>query len=106
MESAAYNPGDWVIYRRQKTSASPGRRAQRVIPAAHGDTYSYLVEKYWVVQEVLADGRLRLRTRRGKEHVVATDDRRLRRARWWERWLYQARFRAVEASHGGSLPSG
>jgi hypothetical protein len=102
MESTAFSPGDWVIYRRQKTSASPGRRARKIIPAVHGDNYSYLVEKYWIVDEVLPDRRLKLRTRRGKEHVVPMGDPRLRRARWWERWLYAARFRAVEQSQPSS----
>jgi len=98
MGSSGLRPGDWVIYRLQKSSASPGRRAQDVRPAQSGDAYYYIVEKYWVVQEVLDDGQIRLRTRRGKEHVVSPRDPRLRRARWWERWLLGARFRAVEDS--------
>jgi hypothetical protein len=96
VESASFKPGDWVIYRLQKTSSSPGRRAKKIMPAEHGDTYSYLVEKYWIVQEILPDAQLRLRTRRGKERVVPANDPRLRRARWWERVVYASRFRAVE----------
>ena len=108
MRSSALKPGDWVIYRVQKSSFSPGRRAQDVTPAAGGDAYTYIVEKYWIVENVLDDGQVRLRTRRGKEHVVALDDPRLRRARWWERWLLAARFRAVEHSSDnatGELPA-
>ncbi len=85
-----------MIYHKQKSSPSPGPRAEEVVPAPHGEDYTYTVQKYWVVQEVLEDGRLRLTTRRGKQHVVAPDDVRLRRARWWERWLLASRFRAVE----------
>ena len=95
MRSTNLRAGDWVIYRKQKTSASPGPRAENVIPASSGEDYAYIVEKYWVVQEVLEDGRLRLRTRRGKQHVVAADDVRLRRARWWERWVLAGRFPAL-----------
>lgn len=101
MTARTFKPGDWVIYRLQKVSASPGPRAQDVVPAAHGEEYSYLVDKYWVVDEVLADGKLRLRTRRGKTHVVATTDRRLRRPRWWEKWLLAGRFHAVEEGAEG-----
>ncbi|MBX3435712.1 MAG: hypothetical protein KF847_20535 [Pirellulales bacterium] len=104
MAANDYKTGDWVIYRLQKVSPSPGPRAQDVIPAAHGDEYSYLVDKYWVVEEVLPDARLRLRTRRGKTHVVSSDDRRLRRPRWYERLLLASRFRAVESATVGDSP--
>ena len=90
-------PGDPVIYRVCKTSTDPGPRAQDVFPAEHGDWYSYQVDKYWVVSEVLSDGSLMLVTRRGKQHTVPADDPRLRAARWWERWLYRDRFPAVQA---------
>lgn len=91
-------PGDWVVYRKSKFGVAPGPRAKDVAPVQHGDGYSYLVEKFWVVSERLADGKLRLRTRRGKEHVVRSDDANLRAARWWERLLYRERFQAVENS--------
>src|SRR5688572_18369482 len=90
--------GDWVLYRKQKHSVSPGPRAREVSPAPTGESYSYVVEKFWIVQEVLGDGRLRLRTRRGKQHLVAASDPNLRRARWWHRWLYKDRFRESLAS--------
>lgn len=96
MRASDIRPGDWVIYRVQKSSPTPGPRAHDVWAAEGGDEYYYLVDKYWIVQEVLDGGRVRLRTRRGKEHVVAARDPRLRRARWWERWLLRARFQAVE----------
>lgn len=88
-------PGDWVVFRKQKFSASPGPRARRVVAAERGDTYQYVVDKYWVVQSLQDEGLL-LRTRTGKEHVVAADDPRLRLARWWERWLLADRFRDAE----------
>lgn len=98
MSSAVWKPGDWAIYQKQKSSTAPGPRAKGVIPAAAGETYSYLVDKYWIVETVLEDGNLRLRTRRGKQHTIPLDDPRLRHVKWWERWLLAARFRAIETS--------
>lgn len=92
------HPGDWVIVRKQKVSTSPGPRARQTSPASKGDTYAYLVEKYWVVEQVFDDGRIGLRTRRGKRHIMSPTDPRLRKARWWERWLLRRRFRAVEST--------
>ena len=90
--------GDWVIYRKLKFSASPGPRAQEVSPSPHGEVYDYFVDKFWIVQAVLADGRLKLRTRTGKTHLIEPNDPCLHRARWWERWLYRSRFQAIEAT--------
>jgi hypothetical protein len=54
-----------------------------------------VVDKYWVVKGVLANGDVLLRTRTGKEHVVSTDDPHLRWAKWWERWAFAERFRSA-----------
>ena len=91
-----FQRGEPVIYRLTKSSMKPGPRAQKVAPAPQGDTYSYLVEKFWVVRDVLSDGRVVLATRRGKEHVIDADDPNLRRARWWERIVYRSRFPGIE----------
>jgi len=93
-----YQPGDWVIYRKTKYSTHPGPRAQHVSPAQHGEKYAYTVDKFWVVSDVLDDGRLVLKTRRGKEHVVDADDHDLHRANWWERLIYRSRFTLVQKS--------
>jgi hypothetical protein len=85
-------PGDPVVYQLSKVSTDPGPRARDVHPAEFGETYRYLVDKYWKVADVLPDGQVVLVTRRGKRHVVHADDPRLRPARWWERWLYRSRF--------------
>lgn len=96
MSSRMYQTGDWVIYRMQKVSTSPGPRAQDVMPSPRGEDYSYLVDKYWVVDEVQGNGQLVLKTRKGKTHIVGIEDPNLRHPRWWERWLLAGRFRAVE----------
>lgn len=87
-----------MIFRRTKFGDRPGRRAQNVVPARQGDTYSYTVDKFWIVESVGLDGTATLRTRRGKQHAVSADDLRLRKTTWWERWLYRDRFRAITKS--------
>jgi hypothetical protein len=97
MRSAKFTSGDWVIYRKLKHSALPGPRALEIAPSPNGELYSYFVDKFWIVQAVLPDGRLQLRTRRGKVHHVASSDPKLRRVSWWNRWFYSRRFQEIEA---------
>ncbi|WP_438811116.1 hypothetical protein [Rhodopirellula halodulae] len=98
LTAQSYQRNDWVIYRKQKSSVSPGPRASDVHAAGKGNTYRYVVEKYWVVEEVASDNKLKLCTRRGKRHLVDADDPSLRKARWWERMLYRGRFEAIDLS--------
>ena len=102
MQRRTYQVGDWVIYRLPKASPAPGRRAQQVSPAAHGELYSYSVDKFWIITGVLEDGRLQARTRRGKEHLLEADDPRLRPVTWWQRWYFGSRFREIERSLGSA----
>ena len=93
MRSKRFAAGDWVLYRKLKYSRLPGPRAQSVEPAPNGDGYSYFVDKYWTVEEVLGDGRLKLRTRTGKTHWIGANDPNLQRITWWNRWRYKRQFR-------------
>lgn len=95
MLGIGFQTGDWVVYRKTKHSPQPGPRADNVVPAEHGDDYTYTVDKYWVVEQVKEDGTLLLRTRRGKEHTIRSSDPNLRKARWWERRLYRSRFESI-----------
>jgi len=88
--------GDKVVFSKDKFSTMPGKRAKEVAAAPKGDNYSYIVEKYWLIKEVQANGMLLLMTRRGKEHTVVADDPRLRRANWFERLLYRKRFPSLD----------
>ncbi len=88
--------GDWIIYRKQKRSPSPGPRAKSIHADQSGEEYTYIVEKYWIVQEIGPDGTLTLITRQGKQHVIPPDDPRLRKPGPIERWLVASRFREVE----------
>ncbi|TWT36105.1 hypothetical protein KOR34_10040 [Posidoniimonas corsicana] len=90
-------PSDWVVYRKRKHSSAPGPRATNVSAAPRGETYSYAVDKYWVVKEILDDQRAVLITRTGKEHTVSLADPNLRRASWWERLTKKGRFRETQA---------
>jgi hypothetical protein len=87
-----YRVGDWVVYRKSKYGAHPGPRAQDVRPASKGDRYSYIVDKFWVVEKILEDGQVLVRTRRGKRHQIASSDPDLRPANWFQRLLYRRRF--------------
>jgi hypothetical protein len=95
-----YHPGDWVIFRKEKHSTSPGPRAENIHAAPKGDDYYYQVDKFWVVAETRPDGKVVLRTRRGKTHVVNANDPHLRRARWWERLFYRSRFPSAGRTNG------
>jgi len=93
---ASYHPGDAVVYRMQKASAHPGKRAQDIDAAPRGELYTYAVDKFWIVADVQDDGKLLLKTRRGKEHLIGPTDPRLRPARWWEKLLYYDKFPKLE----------
>ena len=102
-----YRRGDVVVYSRQKASESPGPRAREVSPSSSGEIYTYIVDKFWIVGEELSDGRLRLLTRSGKEHLVAADDERLRRVRLLERIFMRHKFPALSVidQNASNLPS-
>ena len=85
-----------MVFRITKQSTDPGPRAVDIHPSTSGETYSYQVDKFWTVVDVEPDGTVTLVTRRGKQRTISSDDVRLRKARWWERWLYQRRFPKLE----------
>ena len=104
MVKKEFQQGDWVVYRKTKSSVRPGPRAQNVSASEHGDQYTYTVDKFWIVDQILEDGSLRLITRRGKTHVVRPNDPNLHRASWWERMCFRKRFDAI-AGESGSVDS-
>ncbi|MBB02651.1 MAG: hypothetical protein ACE37I_20955 [Rubinisphaera brasiliensis] len=87
-----FEVGEPVVYLMTKQSSHPTLRATTVSPAAHGDDYSYVVKKFWVVREICTDGTLIVQTRKGKARRVSADDPCLRHASLWERWMYRDRF--------------
>lgn len=93
-----YQPGDPVIFTMSKVSTDPGPRATDIHPAAHGETYSYYVPKFWRVETISDDGSITLVTRRGKRHTLTASDPRLRHATFWEKWIYAQRFPSLSAA--------
>jgi len=96
-----WKPGDLVVCAKQKHSHSPGSRARLIDATAGGETYSYVVDKFWIVQDIGADGQLVLLTRQGKQHTIHANDPRLRRVTLWERWRHRQRLRGLRQALGG-----
>ena len=93
--SSQFGVGDPIVYRMQKVSTHPGGRAYEVHPAEKGDNYSYIVDKYWTVADVFADGLIVAITRTNKRHYLRQDDPNLHRAKMIERLRYRDRFPEV-----------
>ena len=91
LSQCVFRPGDPVIFRKVKISTCPGPRAISVHPQGSGETYTYQVDKFWVVDDATGDTLL-VRTRRGKVHEVDISDPNLRRPNLIERFLYRDRF--------------
>ena len=92
MFSQLFHKGDWVVFRTRKCNPQPSTRAQNIRAAKNGDDYYYVVEKCWVVADVLDSGKLLLKTRRGKCHLIDEDNPQLRPASIWDRIRYRDRF--------------
>ena len=84
--------GNFVVYQKEKTSTHPSLRAENVFPSRHGDTYSYVIRKFWKVLRVSDDDTIEVETRRGKRWILAYGDHRLRKAGLWQRWFFKDRF--------------
>jgi len=91
-----WKPGDWVVYRLSKHGVAPGRRAHHVSASRKGESYNYLVDKFWVVERIDETGNLHVRTPGGKTRIISPEDPNLHRARWWHRLQWGERFRTAE----------
>ena len=87
-----FKAGNFVVYRKEKTSTHPSLRAKNLFPARHGDTYSYVIKKFWKVLRVFEDNTIEVETRRGKRRILAPGDPRLRKAGLWQRVFFKDRF--------------
>ncbi len=96
MKERQFKPGDSVVYRKSKQTTHPGPRAQSIRAARKGDRYSYCVDKFWVVRQVLANGKLLVETRRGKTHVLDPSDPNLRRPTLLQRFRFRDRFAQLQ----------
>lgn len=84
--------GNFVVYQKEKTSTHPSLRAEKIFPSRHGDTYSYVIRKFWKVLRVSDDDTIEVETRRGKRRVLAYGDHRLSKAGLWQRLFFKDRF--------------
>lgn len=84
--------GQRVVFAKDKFGERPGERARDVVGTQKGDSYSYIVEKYWVIDEIQENGKLLLRTRRGKLHLIDQEHPGLRLPTWWEKLFLSGRF--------------
>ena len=96
MKGRPFKPGDSVVYRKSKVTTHPGRRAQGIRATRKGDYYSYFVDKFWVVRQVLDNGMLLLETRRGKQHVIDPTDPNLRHPSLMQRIRYRSRLSKLQ----------
>ena len=87
-----FKTGDFVIFGKAKSSTHPSPFAKHIQPAKHGETYSYIIDKFWKVVRVFDNGMIEIETRRGKHHLLDTDSSQLRKARWWDRLMFRKRF--------------
>lgn len=95
MRTEHFEKGDWIIFAKTKFGPHPGPRAEDIDPSLHGETYSYLVKKFWTVLDREAD-RLLVQTRTGKQHWVDLDAPGLRAPTWWEQIKYRERFPIID----------
>jgi hypothetical protein len=102
--TALFKPGDFVIYRKQKFSVHPSPRAKDIHPAPYGDFYSYEVNKFWMVVAVEPNNEITVCTRRAKRLTLNADDPGLRRAHWWERFIFRNRFPVPKLDNSPALP--
>lgn len=84
--------GDCIVYRVHKVSQHPTPRAKELYPSRWGETYSYVVDKYWTVSAVPDDQTIEVVTRRGKIHHLDVSDPNLRKASRFERLRLRERF--------------
>ena len=92
LKPRTFQVDDCIVYRKTKSSLHPGQRARLVAPASNGDTYSYCVDKFWVVVSVSSDGTVMAKTRRGKLHRLNPNDPNLRHATLLETFFERSRF--------------
>ncbi len=84
--------GDFVVYQKEKISTHPSPRAENVFPSRHGDTYSYVIKKFWKVLRVFDDETIEVETRCGKRRTLVYGDHCMRKAGLWQRLFFKDRF--------------
>jgi hypothetical protein len=96
LSNSIFQPGDFVIYTVSKQGLRPGPRAREIQPVPNGEDYTYVVDKFWMVQQLAEGDRLIIITRRGKTREVSSADPLLRKASWWQKLRFRDRFPAPD----------
>ena len=84
--------GDFIIFRKWKSSTSPSPQAKNTYPSQSGEMYSYGIDKYWKVVEVVDDQTIEIETRRGKRHRIEKNPSIMRKASFLDKLLHKDRF--------------
>jgi len=95
MSTEYFQRGDRIIFTKTKFGPHPGPRAEDIDPSLHGETYSYLVKKFWTVLD-REENRLLVQTRTGKQLWIEMNDPGLRAPTWWEQIKYRERFPVID----------
>ncbi|MFP4356632.1 MAG: hypothetical protein ACLFUJ_16090 [Phycisphaerae bacterium] len=95
-----FQPGDHVIYLKQKFSKNPGPRAEQVDGAPRGEGFTYVVRKPWTVVKTPDEKTVEVVTNGGKHHLLDAEDPNLHHAGLAEtlamRIRWRKRFPAVD----------
>ncbi|MGH8092486.1 MAG: hypothetical protein ACREIF_03305 [Chthoniobacterales bacterium] len=87
-----FEVGAPIVYRVTETSTCPSQDAYDVRPSKYGESYYYLTNKYWLVEEVRQDGWIVARSPLMEQHYLRRDDPNLRKANLLERLRHAGRF--------------
>ena len=85
-----FQPGLPIVYRLTETPTCGTRAAREIHPA--GRVYDHGTHKYWLVEEVRADGLIVARSALMEQYFLQPDDPNLRKATLLERLRHGARF--------------
>lgn len=81
-----------IVYRVQETSTCPSPDAVSVYPSERGESYDYLANRYWRVEEVIEDDWIVALTPLMEHQYLRRNDPNLRKASLLERLRYAGRF--------------
>lgn len=82
-----YKIGDFIVFQKWKTSTNPSLHAKDTYPSQHGELYTYRIDKYWKVVEIIDANTIEVETRRGKRHQLSLKTTNFRKMNWIDRWL-------------------
>ena len=84
--------GDFIIVQKWKASTHPSLRAKETFPSRNGEMYSYRIDKFWKVVQIVDDKTIEVETRRGKRYRLEKNGFKGRKAGFFDRLFYRDRF--------------